>query len=671
MRSKGFTLVELMISVLVLLIIIAATARIFSATSKISSLGEANADLQTISTSIERTIRRDIDRLSRDGFLLIQCVALRNDLYKSLVPTSTVLLDTSIAAKEYVRCDQIIFVARGSETTQSFEGSSSFYEYPVRRFTEPDITLAGEGVAYDQVIRLGHGIQYPQLVTNPKDTTARPDPDLFTYPGMPIKEGPPTPWMWQVPGSPQLKVKVFDLGGDATPKSGYVAPLDARHWSLSRQVALLADDGGDAATQRGPFFFRRSNISTSSTPVPVNSAAGLVQRGNGFPSQSDYGLGRATGITKFLKDAEIYPDHYLLSGRIDIAATSIPEFRNLIGNSDSWSLASGPSLPWSEFSQITPLDLDHAGQVRSRLLNAFFGAGLPLGTEFYFGGMWGWPRSEVISPSGDRLDLMTTASTMTGNCSSFKIDWTWSEGTGRVFAADATPQTADASPDRNMPTVVENVPLPGVMIEDWPNYPGTTSGGIKIDIAKASPHIPWFGLPDSIFPLSQRDGTTTLAGGLAASIAKPLSLATNTLGQKSYATPIMILDPSVTVEAEKAVAANLITIGVVAPPIDTERIEGHEGPGSGNSRTAIVRPFGSTIPVFVYQAAFGFNGSNPLVKNDRKQYTSTPSRRVLRSDYTPWPSALRFTYTLHDSKMVMGNGRTFQFIVKLSGEEKP
>ena len=79
MHRKAFTLVELMVSILVLLAIIAATARIFGATSKVASLGEANADMETMATAVERTIRRDVARMNSQGFLAIQCVAVRND----------------------------------------------------------------------------------------------------------------------------------------------------------------------------------------------------------------------------------------------------------------------------------------------------------------------------------------------------------------------------------------------------------------------------------------------------------------------------------------------------------------------------------------------------------------------------------------------------------------
>jgi hypothetical protein len=290
---------------------------------------------------------------------------------------------------------------------------------------------------------------------------------------------------------------------------------------------------------------------------------------------------------------------------------------------------------------------------------------------FSMEGMWGWPRSERSAPSMNRADLMTTAGTLAGNCSWFQVDWTWSEGTGRQLTADGTPQSADALPDSTNASRVLNVPMPGMMLTNWPAGTwsllgsATTYPVAKIDLSSsATPHVPWFGVPDALFPQAQRSGVTTLAGGLLGSVAKPLPKSTNISNSVSYATPIQILDPkkSETLAAGAATAADMVTVAVAAPPLDAARIEGTRG---------LLRPMGDAVPVYVYQATFGFNGDRPFTTVERKTTDSTVRPRQLNPDYTPWPTALRFTYTLHDPKLTMETGRTYQVIVDLPPPVSP
>jgi hypothetical protein len=171
-------------------------------------------------------------------------------------------------------------------------------------------------------------------------------------------------------------------------------------------------------------------------------------------------------------------------------------------------------------------------------------------------------------------------------------------------------------------------------------------------------------MPDALFPQAQRSGVTTLAGGLLGSTAKPLAKSVNASNVISYATPIQILDPkkSETIAAGAATAADMVTVAIAAPPLDAARIEGTRG---------LLRPMGDSVPVYVYQATFGFNGDRPFTTVERKTTDSTVRPRQLNSDYTPWPTALRFTYTLHDPKLTMETGRTFQVIVDLPAPVSP
>jgi len=418
MRRRAFTLVELLVSVLVLLAIIAATARIFGATTKVAGLGEANADLQTLATAIERTIRRDVSRMSTQGFLAIQCVAVRNDANRQVWSnTSAPLLDPTRPETDYVRCDQLVFIARGQEPTKNFEGSSggntTGYGYAVETYKGDPLILNTEGGAWEQMVRLGHGLQFPQLVSNPRVASQRPDADRFSYPKGP---GPVVPWTWQPPGLPRLTIAYFDNNAVPSPSLAFGSQPEARRWTLSRQAFLLADDGG-SATQDGPLFYRGSRFSG----MPANSAPGLMQKGDAI--RADYVPVRRGD---WLRQDEIYPDRRLLTGRVDVAAVTLADFKAQLERGRDFSQMNGAVLPWHP--DADPADAPD-GSVRDRLRNALFGA--PGTGAASFEGMWGWPRAERAAPSMDRADLMTTAGTLAGNCSWFQVDWTWAEGVGR------------------------------------------------------------------------------------------------------------------------------------------------------------------------------------------------------------------------------------------------
>jgi hypothetical protein len=87
-----------------------------------------------------------------------------------------------------------------------------------------------------------------------------------------------------------------------------------------------------------------------------------------------------------------------------------------------------------------------------------------------------------------------------------------------------------------------------------------------------------------------------------------------------------------------------------------QAIEGVTGANAATQPAAVTAPFGTNVPVRVYTAVFGFNQD--------EAYTVTPDGyRVIRDDYTPWPTQLRVTCTLHDSRLVLDRGREFQFVL--------
>ena len=722
MQRRAFTLVELLVSITVLLIILGAVARIFSTASKVSGLGEANADLQTTATAIERLVRSDIERINREGFLAIQCVAVRNDvnrwIYQAPNDLTIPLLDPNRPVDEYLRCDQIVFFTDRQQPTAQYQapggagntGLNDGYGYGLR--VQPklggtkQIQLTPESGTWNSMVRIGTAVQAPLLATDSLRTEVPqyfPDP-LSVGKGSGstsslITGSPLMPWTYTKPAEgPQLELSYFNMAAPNANK-GYAVQPEPRRWILARQAVLLADDGGarrlpgnSGQAADGALYHRAQRLQTTVGGVSMNmrpnSAVNVFQIGpsdrtTGTPKEVDATsmVAISGGTNPSLGDAQLFPDRWVLNSRVDIASTTLRDLRSLLETRD----LTGTPVAW--LSELDPLRTATATMpsLRQRIASACFGGASQGVSAQTNEGLWGFPRAERSSPSMSRGDSMLVAPTLSGNCSSFQIDWTWKPGVGRVMTAGQTPQFASISVARPAggTQAVADISLPGLITTRYPGSSTTTAGrprgggsaGVPANAAddpllnNPLHRIPWFGLPDALFPPQQRTGVTMLAGALApdfqgastGSVASGWAgavAASPTSANPVLATPISILDPAKrqTIAAGRAAATDTLTVAVAGPPIDVARIEGTRG---------ILRPLGTKVPVFVYQAIFGFNGSEPITAEPGFTRDETASLREVRNDYTPWPTALRFTMTLHDPKLALSAGRAFQFVVDL------
>ena len=721
-HRRAFTLVELLVSITVLLIILGAVARIFSTASKVSGLGEANADLQTTATAIERLIRSDIERINREGFLAIQCVAVRNDvnrwIYQAPNDPTVPLLDPTRPIDEYLRCDQIVFFTDRQQPTVQYQapggagntGLNDGYGYGLR--VQPklggtkQIQLTPESGTWNSMVRIGTAVQAPLLTTDSMRTEVPqyfPDP-LSVGKGSGsssslIAGSPLMPWTYNKPAEgPQLELSYFNMAAPNANR-GYGTQPEPRRWILGRQSVLLADDGGarrqpggTGQAADGALYHRAQRIQTTVAGVSMNmrpnSSVNIFQIGpsdrtNGTPKEVDGTamVAISGGTNPSLGDAQLFPDRWTLNSRVDIASTTLRDLRALLETRD----LTGTPVAW--LSELDPLRsaTTTMPSLRQRIASACFGGASQGVAAQSNEGMWGFPRAERAAPSMSRGDSMLVAPTMSGNCSSFQIDWTWKPGVGKVVGTGQSPQFATASIARPTGGVlnVTDVALPGLITSRFPANaspnPGRPKGGGTAGVPAAPAdeplfnnplhRIPWFGLPDSLFPPQQRTGVTMLSGALApdfqgsntgsAAIGWAGAIAANpTNTNPALATPISILDPAKrqTVAAGRAAASDTLTVAVAGPPVDVARIEGTRG---------ILRPLGTKVPVFIYQAIFGFNGTQPVTSEPGFTRDESASFREIRNDYTPWPTALRFTMTLHDPKLALSAGRTFQFVVDL------
>ena len=65
----------------------------------------------------------------------------------------------------------------------------------------------------------------------------------------------------------------------------------------------------------------------------------------------------------------------------------------------------------------------------------------------------------------------------------------------------------------------------------------------------------------------------------------------------------------------------------------------------------------STGGIDIYEAIFGYNQDTPI-----DPATGLPDVDLA---YTPWPSAIRITMTLHDTATRLEAGREIQFVINL------
>ena len=383
--TRAFTLTEMLIAVAILAIVILATSTIFGTAQRVSSVAEANADLVQQASAIERRVRRDIEQMSNDGFLAIQCVAVRNDV--NFGQTGRLLDDARLAGDE-LRCDQLVFFSNGVEPTSRFLGSynSSFD-------TATTLAPAEAPVA---MIYLGHGVQMPVQPAQPAGSNS----NFWLWDFDRAAAGPPYnqgvyhvfPWTFQT-GFPTF---CLDSGVSQDADVPVISP-PANRWVLSRRPVLLTTDDlvgvlagdpegdYDSVLYSTDFFGMDQKFANSETSL-------FIKNENGFPK-------RPLEFT-----------HGIASGRVDIASSELDDIQRQVG------------IPWNELNGLqTESDNILSPLVRNtELLDAIFSA---------------YPRAERIAPSMSNIDQMLSNNVLSGSVSDFQVDWIWEDGLGRDLDA--------------------------------------------------------------------------------------------------------------------------------------------------------------------------------------------------------------------------------------------
>lgn len=292
---RSFTLTELMVAVVVLIVVIIATSKIFGTASQITSIGTATANLMTEAAAIERQIRDDIAKLTRDGFFAIRCVSVRNDIHGG-----GILLNPNLPADAMIRADQLVFFANGVESSQSFRMG----EFSSRK---------GQGIA--SRIYYGHAFQLPEAhgvnVTGTNIAQAHDPIALAGANAIP-------PWYRGNAGMSHVTFAPPTSAGNVYAATGAGSingnQPEARRWLLVRHPVLLVDDDiGDAFANSKTLYLEE-----------VTSARSIFwQLGPGAP----WGFSRE-----------------VRNGRVDAAASDLNEIRHFVQTGST--INGGVPDPW-------------------------------------------------------------------------------------------------------------------------------------------------------------------------------------------------------------------------------------------------------------------------------------------------------------------------------------
>jgi len=659
---RAFTVVELLVAVVVLLAVIIATSKIFNTASKVSSTGEANADVLQQGTIIEEQLRRDLERISRDGYMAIQCTVVANNVNQVISGSGAPLLNPQLDPDAILRCDQIVFFTAGTETSARWAGPG-------------DLASSGGGQQSRATrVYYGHGVQFPALPNDPTSNPPGSNPNSAVKPiitgvtptppgGVPVQI---TPWTWFNPLTYQLGWRYGSSTQTAGPRVLANQP-EARQWILARKAVLLADDGG-----RPIYYPEPGNLALAAIQGASSATSVYGDRSNTNQSGTD-----AYSYYQELKDrnyiplsTSVIPSPSIQSGWVDIAASDLDKVRRFIsptlrlssalqlgGNPYLTSLsvpftATGVGVPpqswptgagaptWPSATGVTAVGGNMpTGAVggfstqRDRIMRGTFG--IPAASAIPAGfGLLGWPRSEKGIGNTDRKSEMLMSPTLVTNCSSFQVDWTWEPLTGRQTDSAGALIGASArlaiggAPTYSVTNTASTI-LRGY--EPFATAPWPT---INEDPAQQVRPQPWFGFPDS-------------GGGITIPASQQLGVS-------------LAQDPAVMPDVSHGGSATDRTNYHMRAVV--QAIEGIAGAGA-NSPAAVSAPYGSSVPVRTYTAVFGFNQD--------EAYTVTPDGfKVARDDYTPWPTQIRVTCTIHDPRLVLDRGRDFQFVLDVPKRRK-
>jgi hypothetical protein len=616
-----------MVSVGVLIAILAVAGRVFQTAQQVSNIGNAAADVLQETAAIEKQIRQDVSRISPQGAIAIHSVRVRND--QNIIDWELAggqgarpgLINPNLDADDHIRCDQLVFFTEGMTRVKQ-HGSDGMG--PGDWFPK----LLGEG----SMIYYGHALQFPEEL---RPCTINPGGEVDGHNNPPVLYGHDidfaqlresdrelTPWFHggitpTVPTLHRLYPRAstnddYDYFTMHFPEQAADPILgtqpEARSWVLARQEVVLGDDDQQLpGTPNKRIYLMRAFGAMSVFPVDPRWNASF---------------GSIHFRTKPL----------LESGRVDLAGMRLSGVREALGVSRDGDNPNGILPANRSFDSADTYEWDD-GSINRGILDAGHATPLPgLGDEEgtqreLIKSLVRWPRAERAAPGEGRFDQHLTLATLGSACSSFIVEWTWDDGVG-----EADTQYTDGPTGRQ-----RDITWHGLVTDPSDTFDGQTG----------DPYLSqrWFGMYDQareVMPFSDLDAATQ-------EISEPW---------QSFSS---------------------IFPGDVDPDYQTA---GTKAPST--VRTNAIESFGhpqTFTPDEVhheYWAVFGLNRDRPLLDVDwHTRFGGVTSDGNGDSEpdgdgyadfdtsFTPWPTALRFTLVLHDTRIRLENGQALQFVVRL------
>ncbi|MDP6891335.1 MAG: hypothetical protein QF471_08385 [Phycisphaerales bacterium] len=645
-QRVGFTLIEILVAVAVLVVVVLVCGQVFQAASAVTRTSNASGVVLQEAWGIEQQIRADLARISPDGALVIHSVEVPNDYNQRKWDQTGIrppLINPGLPKEAVVRCDQLLFFMDGFQPTKPY-GSTDVMEGG-----EPRIIGGGAAVTY------GHGLQFSELSGYSIDTPSDDEVEQSLYGDLPMQFrghdidlddhrdsynlARVAPFhrsnvlgQWGGQMDAVYSKYGFHGGGlsdlyNQTEPAGGASDIrgdqpEARRWILTRQAMAMADDDSYPPNASNKQIYLTNAFSIESL----------------FPADPRRVDGSQAGFTRES------PVHDM--GRVDVMAMNLGDVRkSLLHTRDESYPDNMERRSWFADDAI---DGTHGVLEDNTALPG--GSGDPeRGTQRYLlKTLLGWPRVERTPPGPARYDQALTNSILGSACSSFIVEWTWDDNVGETTTWQVMDPTNPSS-RRNRVTWQgyrydpgaadpSDLPSAGTVIEFDALGNSRTRLRQKGDLF-------WFGLPD------KRDNTEA---------DDQWDRGVVSFAQFATAYPAR----TTTWDTPSGVLPEAMKWPIAAPSlVHPDAIDKEASGFPGEPRE--------------YWALFGPNRRWPLMRTlDASSGPADPDEQESTADglldpdpsYTPWPSALRFSMVLHDPETNLEHGKLVQFIVELPKE---
>jgi len=298
---KGFTIVEMMVTIGILVLVTAGVATIFNTLGDTVSKGRKLSELNQFAARLERVMREDFEGMTRDGFLVIvnKNANQGQDVLLYRGEKSDLDIGISPGPGQLRRSDEILFFRNGEFET-------------ARKAISPDMIAK----SHEAAIYYGHGQKRPPELTNVNGPT-----NLFFN---------PQPW-----DSNYTNPMGIDAWVGAN-NPGQLNPNEfAQDWSLLRHVTLLVNPRGPGQHVPAELFgldrnnfggTDRSFLEDSPRQYALQPAARSIftSLSGSDPTENHRWL-----FDNLVDGEPTYP-HFRTSGLVDIVTEDLATIRGLV-----------------------------------------------------------------------------------------------------------------------------------------------------------------------------------------------------------------------------------------------------------------------------------------------------------------------------------------------------